>query len=432
VSTEAIRSRLYLKVLLLSALLGVFSAAITFVFAVLVRAGQHLLWEQAAGSAPLSAPAFTLLVCAVGGLLVGGLVKVFGDYSGIFAEMMVDFGRSGRFNYHHAPGTFIMALVSLVAGGSLGPEAPMADACGSLGTWLSERLTLDERSTRSLGFAGLSGMLAALITSPFGGALLDLETARAGFDYAWTLTPSLVASAIATTVFVLLSGQFFGNLYTFPNYAPRLVDLLLAVPLGLAGALAGAIFIVAFARLRKMMLPLQQHVILRGLVGGVGLGIVGALLPLTMFSGVQQTQVLIQNVTQFGALTLIALALAKLFSTSLLLATGWKGGYIFPTMFAGVALGTAAHAIFPSLPLAVAVAATMGGAMVATMKAPIFSALFVMLMVQRDTAPVIAIAVIVGLLATARLSMVPARGQAGAQAEAQAGAAQRSKPAPGD
>ena len=62
--------------------------------------------------------------------------------------------------------------------------------------------------------------------------------------------------------------------------------------------------------------------------------------------------------------------------------------------------------IFPGIPVAVAVAATMGGAMVATMKAPIFSALFVMVLVQPETSPVIAIAVIVGTLATARVSMV--------------------------
>jgi hypothetical protein len=39
------------------------------------------------------------------------------------------------------------------------------------------------------------------------------------------------------------------------------------------------------------------------------------------------------------------------------------------------------------------------------MKAPIFSALFVMVLVQREASPVIAIAVIVGALATARISM---------------------------
>jgi hypothetical protein len=47
----------------------------------------------------------------------------------------------------------------------------------------------------------------------------------------------------------------------------------------------------------------------------------------------------------------------------------------------------------------------MAGAMVTTMKAPLFSAMIVVVLVQLETSPVVAIAVIVGLLATARLSM---------------------------
>ena len=405
---ERIEPQPYLKVLLSAAVLGLISAGITFIFLVLVEAGQSLIWEQAARAVGVSVPVFTLVICSLGGLLVGVLVKVFGDHSGIFAEMMQEFGKTGRFNYRHAPGIVITALVSLIAGGSLGPEAPLADACGSLGTLTAEKLKLDERETRSLGFAGLSGMLAAFLTSPFGGALLGLESARSGIDYVWTLFPSLVASACATIVFVVLSGSYFGFLYVFPAYEPRITDLLLAVPLGLIGALAGALFIVLLKQLRKYMQPLKSHLILRGFIGGLGLGIAGALLPLILFSGEAETAELIKHSAEIGVLMLIVLALVKLLITTLCLATGWKGGYIFPTMFAGTALGLAAHLIFPDIPMAVAVAATMGGAMVATMKAPIFSALFVAVLVQRETSPVIAIAVIVGVLATARLSMVSA------------------------
>jgi H+/Cl- antiporter ClcA len=407
-SRERIEPRPYLKLLLLAALLGLVSAVITFIFLVLVHAGQTLIWEQAAQTVRVSAPVFTWAICALGGLLVGVLVKVFGDHSGIFAEMMLEFGRSGRFNYRHAPGIVITALPSLIAGGSLGPEAPLADACGSLGTLTADKLKLDERETRSLGFSGLSGMLAAFLTSPFGGSLLGLESARAGISYPWTLFPSLVSSAFATVAFVILSGSYFGTLYAFPDYQPRFTDLLLAVPLGLIGSLAGAIFIVVFKQLRKIMQPLNNHLIMRGLIGGLGLGIIGALLPLTLFSGETQTLEVIERAAEFGALTLIVLALAKLFVTTLCLATGWKGGYIFPTMFAGAALGMAAHLVFPFIPEAVAVAATMADAMVATMKAPIFSALFVMVLVQAETSSVIAIAVIVGMLATARIAMVSA------------------------
>lgn len=213
---------------------------------------------------------------------------------------------------------------------------------------------------------------------------------------------------MGTVAFLVLSQEYFGSLYTFPDYAPRVTDLAWAVPLGLLGALAGAIFILAIRTLRKLLAPLRSRLIVRGLLGGLILGIAGALLPLILFSGEQQTHVLIQDAAAIGVIPLIVMALVKLLITALLLVTGWKGGYIFPTMFAGVALGMAAHLLFPSIPMAVAVAATMGGAMVATMKAPIFSALFVALMVQSSTGPVIAIGVVVGLLATARLSLIQA------------------------
>lgn len=402
---EPIQPVPYLKLLLLAALLGLISAGITFGFMALVNGGQSLVWQEAAAAVGLSAPIFTLLICTIGGLLVGVLVRTFGDHTGIFAEMMAEFGRNGRFNYRHAPGIVVTAFVSLVSGGSLGPEAPMADACGSAGTWLGDKLKLDERSTRSLGFSGLSGMLAAFITSPFGGALLGLESARTGVSYPWTLFPSLVASAVATTVFVMLTNSYFGQLYVFPDYTPHVRDLLFAVPLSLLGALAGAIFIASLKWLRQLLRPLQQRLILRGLLGGVMMGLAGALLPLTLFSGEEQTLTVINTAAEIGVPTLVVLAVVKLLVTSLLLITGWKGGYIFPTMFAGAALGMAAHLLFPDIPVAVAVAATMGSAMVATMKAPLFSAFFVGVLVERQVTPVIAIAVIVGLLATARLSL---------------------------
>lgn len=340
-------------------------------------------------------------------------MKLFGDHNAIFAELMQEFGRTGRFDYRHAPGIVVTAFVSLMAGASLGPEAPLADACGGLGTWASDRLDLDEQETRTLGFGGLSGMLAAFITNPFGGALLSLETARSGMTgsvvYFWGLFPSLLASAVATVTFVALSGQFFNRLYTFPEYIPRLVDLMWAVPLGLVGGLVGLIFMLMFRWLRRLLQPLKERLVLRSLVGGLGMGIIGALLPLTLFSGEDQTLEVIQQAAEIGFGMLIVLAFSKLFATSLLLATGWKGGYVFPIMFAGVALGMACEFIFPDVPIAVNVAAVLAEALVAALRAPLFAALFTLVLVEAETAPVVAIAVLVSSLLTAYLSLREAR-----------------------
>ena len=413
IDTQA-KPKSYVKLLGLVALLGLVSALITFAFVAIVHLGTTAIWEDAALVLGLDQRLFTLLVCSIGGVRVGLLVKFFGDHSGIFAEVMQEFGRTGRFDYRNAPGIVITAFVSLISGASLGPEAPLADACGGMGTLVSDRLKLNEEETRTMGFSGVSAMLAAFITSPFSGALLGLESAQSGSPggrktYFWVLFPSLLASAVATVVFVWLSGTFFESLYVFPDYSPLIVDLFYAVPLGLIGGAVGLLFMVSLKILQKVFQPMKAHVVLRGLLGGVGMGIIGALLPLTLFSGEAGTSDLIAHAAEIGVLMLIVLSVTKLFATTLVLATGWKGGYVFPVMFASIALGLAANLLFPHIPVAVAVAATMAGALVATMRSPLFAALFTVTLVQREAGAVIAVAVVVSALLTALLSLYMAR-----------------------
>lgn len=415
------RPAAYIKLLALVVVLGLISALVTFAFMALVSVSTGAIWEQAAQALGMDTRLFTVLICTLGGLLVGLLVKLFGDHNAIFFELMQEFGKTGRFNYRNAPGIVITAFVSLIAGGSLGPEAPLADACGGIGTLMGDKLKLDEQETRTLGYSGVSGMLASFITQPIGGAILGLESAQGGTSgkqtYFWVLFPSLLASAVATVLFVLLTGQFFATLYQFPDYTPQLRDLLYAVPLGLVGGVVGLLFMLALQRLRQLLQPMKAHVVLRGLLGGLAMGIIGALLPLTLFSGEEQTLDLITNAAEIGVLMLIVLALVKLFVTALLLTTGWKGGYIFPIMFASVALGMAVNLLFPAIPVAVAVAGTMAGAMVATLRAPLYAVLFTLVLVQKETAAVIAVAVVVGGLLTALVALRTAR-RAAAQAQA--------------
>jgi len=173
----------------------------------------------------------------------------------------------------------------------------------------------------------------------------------------------------------------------------------------------------ALRRLQRLFQPMKAHVVLRGLLGGLGMGIIGALLPLTLFSGESETADLITHAAEIGIAMLILLAIVKLLATSLLLATGWKGGYIFPIMFASAALGLAANLLFPGIPVAAAVAATMAGALVAVLRAPLFAVLFTLVLVQKETAAVIAVAVVLSALLTALLALRAAR-RASAQAQA--------------
>ena len=414
----------YIKLMALVALMGIVSALVTFVFMAFVNGSIAWIWEEAALALGMDPRLFTLLVCTLGGLLVGLLVNYFGDHNAIFSELMREFGKTGRFDYRHAPGILVTSFISLIAGAALGPEAALADTCGGIGTWIADKLKLGEKETRTMGFGGLSAMLGAFVTNPFAGALLSLESAQGGLAtvYFWGLFPSLLAAAVATTVFVALTGSFFDTLYAFPAYTPMLTDLLWAVPFSLIGGLAGLIFVFVFQKLRQLMQPLKNHLVLRGVIGGLGMGIIGALMPLTLFSGEEGTTELIRQAATIGFGTLILLAIFKLLATSLLLATGWKGGYIFPIMFAGVALGMAGKLLFPFVPTAVIVASTLAGVLVASLRAPLFAALFTLVLVQAETAPVVAVAVIISSFLMALVAMRQARVKAPVQATPQSAA----------
>jgi len=413
----------YFRLMALVALMGIVSALVTFAFMAFVNGSIAWIWEEAALALGIDPRLFTLLVCTLGGLLVGLLVNYFGDHNAIFSELMREFGKTGRFDYRHAPGILVTSFVSLIAGAALGPESALADACGGIGTWIADKLKLGEKETRTMGFGGLSAMLGAFVTNPFGGALLSLESAQGGMTgltiYFWGLFPSLLAAAVATTVFVALTGSFFDTLYAFPAYTPQVADLLWAVPFSLIGCLAGLIFIFVFQRLRQLMQPLKNHLVLRGVIGGLGMGIIGALLPLTLFSGEEGTTELIKGAAVIGVGSLLVLAIGKLLATSLLLATGWKGGYIFPVMFAGVALGMAGKLLFPFVPTAVIVASTLAGVLVASLRAPLFAAFFTLVLVQAETAPVVAVAVIVSSFLIAFVALRQARAKAQVQATPQ-------------
>jgi H+/Cl- antiporter ClcA len=278
---------------------------------------------------------------------------------------------------------------------------------------VSDRLKFDEVETRAVGYSGVSGMLGAFITSPFAGALLGLESAQGDTSgrktYFWVLFPSLLASAVATTVFVMLSGGFFETVYRFPTYSPRLIDLFFAAPLGLLGGMVGLLFMFALRRLQALFQPMKSHVVWRGVIGGLGFGIIAALLPLTLFSGEEGSVDLLAHAAEIGVVMLVVLGLVKLLATALLLATGWKGGYIFPIVFASVAFGLAVTLLFPAIPVAVAVAATLAGALVAALKAPLFAALFTTALVQQETSAPMAIAVVVSALLAGLLALYLAR-----------------------
>jgi len=93
--------------------------------------------------------------------------------------------------------------------------------------------------------------------------------------------------------------------------------------------------------------------------GGLVIGVVAYLIPLTLFSGSADLKVVVDGRPALGVGLLIALVLAKMIAFAASVATGFIGGTVFPMLFIGGTAGMALHAIIPGIPAGLAVPAAM-------------------------------------------------------------------------
>lgn len=340
---------------LLAALLGGLVGAVSAVFLHFLEWGQHLLWQELTSSLPLQ----TLLVCTLGGLLVGLCQRYLGDHPKDLQEAISSIRDTGRLEYSHLPQGVLTASTSLIFGASLGPEAAIMDLLGGLGTWVGDVIRpLRERYD-----------LAA--PPPSKKRLINML-------HRW---PGLIAFVVGTVTLVrLLDGLYSGGMLDLSGHPFQWTDLLWSVPLGLIGAAGGWLYLELQIRTRELVAPLKPKPIFRGLLGGFALGLIALGLPMVLFSGQHFFQPLYDQAAQLGFWILLLTALARLFLTSLMQATGWKGGQFLPIMLGGAALGLSLSTLFPVIPASVAALSAMAALIAVVLQKPLIALILMGLM----------------------------------------------------
>ena len=296
------------------------------------------------------------------------------------------------------------SLLCVAAGGGLGPEAPLVQTTGTLGTWLGERLGRDRVDVRVLTITGMAGGLTVLFGAPLGAALFALEILhRRGLQYYEALIPAVTGSLIGYGVYLALTGFGFEPAWRFPPvgtvHGP---DLVAAVGLGLVASVAALLFVVASRALRALYQLVPRLV--RPALGGVVLGLLAFWSPYALTYGEAQLGGLLTARLTLGALAIAATA--KLAGTTVTMASEWKGGFIIPLFFMGAALGQIAHQLVPALSEPVAMAAMMAALCTGVLKTPLGATLVVTEMAGLPVLSTTLIASVVALGATASLILI--------------------------
>lgn len=239
----------------------------------------------------------------------------------------------------------LVGAASLLAGASLGPEAPLVALAAGLGAYTAGHARLGERG-RVLVVASVGALLVAFLGSLIA-LLIPLILLRHRLSVS-VVAVIVVAAVTAFAVEELLGhGHGFGSI---PDASVRPRDYAAALGLGAAGAGIGVLLRWAVRHLARVTDRLSGP---WWFVAAVFGAVVGALYlvggPAVQFSGNEGTQMLVSGELHYGAWALAGIALVKLAVTAWSVAAGYRGGMVFPSVFTGVAVSLCAAQAFPAV-----------------------------------------------------------------------------------
>jgi H+/Cl- antiporter ClcA len=174
-----------------------------------------------------------------------------------------------------------------------------------------------------------------------------------------------VSSSVAFGIYFAIAGSVFLDAYQVPAYQFEVWQVLAGVGLGLAAAAVVTLLVVIIAGTTRLFDRIQAPSLVKTTGGGVMFGVIGVVLPLTMFTGSSQLAVVLKDGPTLGLGLVLVLVLAKMVTFGVSLGSGLVGGPIFPALFVGGASGVAVHLAIPGLPLGLTftclLAAVVGG-----------------------------------------------------------------------
>lgn len=417
----------YGQTLLWALIIGLIGGFIATAYYWVLEGGLYLVWDVARPWLRIFFPegwagdGSLVLLTLTGGILVGLCIKWMqspGEISAVVNNIHV---KHGKMDYTQNRSMTVNSLVSIIFGGSAGPEAPLVQLIGSNGSKLGEKLKLHGDLVRTFTFCGMAAALGAFFGAPIGGALFALEIPHnRGLEYYEALIPSVISALGAFVVFRSFIG-YEGALYHLPQITEiTIMTVFEGVLMGFVGALIAILFILIFRKIDTILSPLKKMPLLLGATGGLAIGLFAAIFPgdfvttplfwseFQIIDLVDGISVLQNNFSLWGAVGLLALlVLMKMFSIGFTLHSGYRGGFIFPLFFIGAAAGIAiSMATHQWISLPVAMIGLMAAVNVGVTKTPISTSIILVSLTGGTMLPVVASASIVSYVCTEKVRLI--------------------------
>lgn len=172
------------------AVTGAFAGAAVWLFFFAMEHGIDYLWTEIPhmlgvaspelASGPFGFLPYPFSVCLLGGLLIGLYEKLTGTKTDDLNQVMAKVKRDGRYPYDNLGKLSLAALLPLLFGGSIGPEAGLTGVIAGLCSWVGDRMRRFGAEFRQLTLLGTQAALTALFTAPVFGFVAPLAGSADG------------------------------------------------------------------------------------------------------------------------------------------------------------------------------------------------------------------------------------------------------------
>lgn len=373
---------------------------------------------------------WTLLLCLGGGLVIGLFQKRYGELPEDLDAVMGRVKETGRYDYDRLGQMSVAALLPLVFGGSVGPEAGLTGVIAGLSTWVGDRMRRFGSDFRDLTCAGVQAALSAVFTAPlygfaapFAGSASDIpEQLTFVAPKRWKAVAYLAAVAGALVAFLGL-GALFGGGMGMPRFSGLAIgssELFWLVILVAAGCAAGWLFHIGGAVAEKLRGRMGSPVA-RCVLAGLLLAAAGTAFPLVMFAGESQSELVMESYAEIGAVALLATGFLKPLVTAACIKLGWRGGHFFPLIFSGICLGYGFSLVL-GIDAVFCCAACTAACMAAVMRQPLMVALLLFLCFPVSGVAVMLTSALVAAAVPLPRRLKPGEGKRGLGAQTEADA----------